>query len=118
MEKDVESLKVLNNKIYSNIKDSLKGIIEDLKEILCSIQNERLFKKLEKVIFDINKFFSNYKKNMDIENKALDELKIKILKKAKLKNKEEEIFDNGKYVGEKVDGKRENKKSKRISKTK
>ena len=108
MEKDISEMIILNKKIYSNNKEVLLEFITELKEILCSIKNEKIFKKIEMLTINLNKFITDYKKKVDIEQKALEELKNKInIKKDKLKIKVN--FDDGTYIGEIINGIREGK---------
>ena len=96
---EVEKAINISNKIYSTNKDDILQFIADLKEILCYIKNERTFKKVEKVIVNLNTFINDYHKKVNILQNALQELTNK-----KVKIKDELLIKNGKYIGETVNG--------------
>ena len=100
MENSVETVIKIVNKIYSVNQEILFEFITDLKEILCNIKDDKIFKKIENIIANMNKFIKDYKKRINSLNNTF---KDSIDKKGNLK-KQELIYENGKYFGETLNG--------------
>ena len=98
MENNVNSVIKISNKIYSENQEIMFELITDLKGILYIIKDDKVFKKMENVIANLNKFINDYKKK--VSNKDLKDLSVK---KEITKNKEL-IYENGKYFGEILNG--------------
>ena len=105
MEDDIDKIIKISNKLYSSNKEALLLILADLKNIMGGISNERVFKKMEDIIININNFISDYKKKVNILNKAIENLH-----KTGFKRIKEFIeYDNGTYNGETMGGERDGK---------
>ncbi len=104
-----------NNKTYSNNNNILLQIINDLNQLMYSIHDNIIIKRISDIINKINYIVNENKKNFELirnditllynqMNKRFDELKIN----NKINNQEIK-FKDGRYIGEVVNGIREGK---------
>ena len=99
-----------NNKIYSNNNNILLQIINDLNQLMYSIHDNIIIKRISDIINKMNYIVNENKKNFELirnditllynqMNKRFDELKIN----NKINNQEIK-FNDGRYIGEVVNG--------------
>ena len=105
----------LNNKKYSNNNNILLQIINDLNQLINSIYDNIIIKRINDIINKMNYIVNENKKNFELIrnditllynqiNKRFDELKIN----NKINNQEIKYTD-GRYIGEVVNGLAEGK---------
>ena len=108
----------LNNKTYSNNNNILIEIINDINQLMNSIHDNIIIKRLGDIINKINYIVNENKKNFELirndisllekkMNKRFDELKINNTNN-KINNQELK-FKDGRYIGEVVNGLAEGK---------
>ena len=104
-----------NNKIYSNNNNILLQIINDLNQLMYSIHDNIIIKRISDIINKINYIVNENKKNFQLIRNDITSLEKKINKrfdKLEINNKinnQEIKYKDGRYIGEVVNGLAEGK---------